>query len=168
MAKKVKDQAETGSDKQYIGFKLGDEEFTAPLLYIQEIVEIPKVTYVPHVPDYVEGAINLRGRIVPVVDLKKRLDLGEKILSIDSRIIVFHIKNRTVGFIVDAITKIYELRNDQIELPSDMLLARSGGKFISGVCKLTDNLLLLLDIAKILELSKSEYARKKEKQKVDQ
>lgn len=150
---------------QYFGFMLGDEEFNAPISLIQEIVEIPKITYVPNVPSYVEGVMNLRGRVVPVVDLKKRLGLGEKIISQDSRIIVFKIHHRTVGFIVDGITEVFELTSEQIDPPSDMLLAKHEGKFIMGVSKLADRLPILLDMPKILEASKSDYAVRLKKQR---
>lgn len=150
--------------KQYFGFMLGKEEFNAPISLIHEIVEIPKITYVPNVRDYVMGVMNLRGRVVPVVDLKKCLKLGERTSSVDSRIIVFRIKNRTVGFVVDAITEVFELPDEQIEPPSEMLLARSEGKFILGVSKLPNRLPILLDIHKIFEECKSEYAEKRKKQ----
>jgi purine-binding chemotaxis protein CheW len=153
--------AEKKTKKQYFGFMLGQEEFNAPISLVQEIVEIPKITYVPNVRDYVMGVMNLRGRVVPVVDLKKRLELGQRNITIESRVIVCKIKTRTVGFVVDAITEVFELADEQIELPSEMFLARKEGKFIAGVSKLQNRLPILLDIPKIFEQSKSEYAEKK-------
>lgn len=157
------ESAMSGTSGKYFGFMLGDEEFNAPISLIQEIIEVPKITYVPNVPPYVEGVMNIRGRVVPVVDLKKRLGLGEKKLSMDSRVIVFRVKTRTVGFIVDAITDVFELLQDQIEPPSDMLLARNEGKFVMGVSKCENTLPILLDIPKILEASKSAHAEKRQK-----
>lgn len=165
MEEKTEVAGKSNTAKQYIGFMLGDEEFNAPLSLIQEIVELPKITYVPNVPPYVEGVMNLRGRVVPVVDLKKRLGLGEKKISMDSRTIVFLVRGRAVGFMVDAITEVFLLRDEQIDLPTDMLLARNEGKFISGVSKLARRLPILLDMPKILELSKSEYSEKIRKQR---
>ena len=164
MAEKMSGVGKDAVAKQYIGFMLGEEEFTAPLALIQEIIEIPPITYVPNVPVYVEGVINLRGRVVPVVDLKKRLGLGQMTVSIDSRIIFFRIKGRIVGFIVNAISQVYELADQQIEPPSEVLVTRSDSRFIVGICKLANRLPLLLDIPKILESSQSEYAAKKQRQ----
>jgi purine-binding chemotaxis protein CheW len=149
------------TSKQYICFILGETEFNAPISLIQEIVEMPVITLVPNVPPYVEGVMNLRGRVIPVIDLKKRLGLGERTNSSDSRIIVFRIKDRTVGFIVNAITQVLELSDEQIEPPSDLLLSSNEGKFVIGISKLENRLPLLLDIPKILENSKSQYAEKK-------
>ena len=148
------------SNKQYIGFMLGSEEFTTPISLVQEIVEIPKVTYVPSLPPYVEGVMNLRGRIIPVVDMKKRLEFGEKTLSIDSRVIIFR-TNRVVGFIVDSITQVFGLSDDRIEPPSGMMLARPEGKFVLGIAKLPNRLPIILDVAKIIENSKSKYYKKR-------
>ena len=146
---------------QYIGFLLGTKEFATPISLVQEIVEVPKITYVPNAPDYVEGVINLRGRVVPVVDFSKRLQLGTKNLSIDSRIIVFQ-TGRTVGFIVDAITQVFKLTTDQIDPATEMVLAASEGKFVQGLAKLEKRLAILLDIPKILEYSKSKYVVEKQ------
>jgi purine-binding chemotaxis protein CheW len=151
------------ASKQYIGFMLGEQEFAAPISMIQEIVEIPAITVVPNVKDYVVGVINLRGHVVPVVDLRKRLNLGERQISLDSRIIVFRVKSRTAGFIVNAITQVFELADIQIDTPSEMMLAKDEGKFIAGIAKLEHRLPILLDIPKILEASKSEYAEKRKK-----
>lgn len=139
---------------KYFGFMLGNEEFNTPISLIQEIIEMPQITYVPNVAGYVEGVMNLRGRVVPVVDIKKRLGLGEKNISLNTRIIVFRVKSRTVGFIVDAITEVFELSDDQIELRTD-------GKFTLGVSKLENRLPVLLDIPKILDATKSQDTEKR-------
>ena len=146
---------------QYIGFLLGTKEFATPISLVQEIVEVPNITYLPNAPDYVEGVMNLRGRVIPVVDFPKRLCLGTKTLSIDSRIIVFQ-TGRIVGFIVDAITQVFRLTPDQIEPATEMMLASSEGKFVQGLAKFEKRLAILLDIPKILDCSKSKYAVEKQ------
>lgn len=161
MAEKKPAAGKAATTQQYIGFMLGDDEFNAPISLIQEIVELPAITFVPNLRPYVEGVMNLRGQVVPVVDLKKRLGLGERSKSADNRVIVFRDKGRVVGFIVNAITQVYDLAENQIEPPSEILLARNAGQFVCGISKLQGRLPMLLDIPRILDASKSEYAEKK-------
>lgn len=151
--------------KQYIEFVLGDENFAVPIFIVQEIIEIPVLTYTPNVPDYVKGAMNLRGKVVPIVDFKKRLGIGESIITEESHIIICSVDNRTVGFIVDAISQVFELHDSNISSHSQMLLARDCEKFAIGVSKVSDRLIIVLNIPKIISSSRSQYAIEKEDKK---
>src|SRR5208337_3184287 len=98
---------------QYIGFTMNDNEYTIPILKVQEIVNLPHLTKLPQAPDYIEGITNLRGRIIPIVNLKKMVGLGgdsigEKVIVVTSGRIIF-------GILVDAITGVITIENSSIE-----------------------------------------------------
>ncbi|MBI5233620.1 MAG: purine-binding chemotaxis protein CheW, partial [Deltaproteobacteria bacterium] len=100
---------------QLVAFKVGKEEFSIPITKVQEIIRMPEITKVPRTPDFVEGVINLRGKVIPVVDLRKRfgLDVSEK--SSDTRVIVVDSSGKIVGFMVDAVTEVLRLSASTVE-----------------------------------------------------
>ena len=140
---------------QLVGFQLDDEEYGIDILKVQEINRITEITKIPQSPDFVEGVINLRGNVIPIIDLRKRFNMPHKEYDKQTRIVVGEIGDRTVGFIVDAVSEIIRLPADKIE-PAPNISADDKAEYILGVGKLDDKLLMLLDIDKILSGSEKE------------
>ena len=134
---------------QLVSFKVGTEEFGVDILKVQEIIRMLKITKVPNAPDFVEGVINLRGRIIPVIDLRKRLSINEKNHDSKTRIIVVDITGNIVGFIVDEVNEVLRISKDVIENPPD-LVAKVNSDFITSVAKLEDRIIILLDLVNLL------------------
>lgn len=133
---------------QLVSFRLGEEEYAIDILKVQEINRIVEITSVPNSPAYVEGVINLRGRVIPVIDLRKRFGLHAKEADAQTRIMVVDV-GTTVGLIVDSVSEVLRLSADTIEPPPPMT-GGDGSEFIRGVGKLQDRLLILLDIDRLL------------------
>jgi purine-binding chemotaxis protein CheW len=140
---------------QLVSFKIGDEEYGVDILLVQEINKITQITEVPNSPDFVEGVINLRGRVIPIIDLRVRLNLEKKSYDKDTRIIVVELEHKTIGFIVDAVSEVLRIPASVIEAPPE-LVAGIGSEFIKAVGKLEDRLLILIDLEKILTLNEKE------------
>jgi len=140
---------------QLVSFKLGDEEFGVDIMQVQEIIRMQDITAVPNAPEFVEGVINLRGRVIPIVDLRKRFGLEEKSHDKATRIIVVKVDDLTVGLIVDEVSEVLRIPVDTVE-PPPPIVAGVESEYIKGVGKLEDRLLILLDLSKTL--SKEEKA----------
>ncbi|MGH9683334.1 MAG: chemotaxis protein CheW [Candidatus Acidiferrales bacterium] len=137
-------------DIQIVGFRIGRETFGLPISLVREIVRVPEITSVPNAPDYVEGVINLRGRIIPVVDLRKRF--GEKVIeaSNKNRIVVAEVENRLIGLMVNSASEVLRLPPSEIEAPHSVF--QDGElNFITGVGKLNGRLVILLDLNRVLQ-----------------
>lgn len=137
---------------QLVGFNLGDEEFGVDILKVQEINRMIEITKVPQSPDFVEGVINLRGEIIPVIDLRKRFGLSRKDPDRHTRIIVAEVLDSTLGFVVDAVSEVIRIKSDTVE-PPPKIVKGDHSEYIKGVGKLEDRLLMLLDIDKILSVN---------------
>lgn len=133
---------------QLVSFKLGDEEFGVDILQVQEIIRVQQITNFPNAPEFVEGVINLRGKVIPIVDLRKRFGLEEKSHSKSTRIIVVKVDEVTLGLVVDEVSEILRLPKDTVE-PPPPIVAGIEADYIMGVGKLEDRLLVLLDLSKI-------------------
>ncbi|MEK6680813.1 MAG: chemotaxis protein CheW [Nitrospirota bacterium] len=134
---------------QTVGFKIGKELFGVDISNVKEIVRVPEIVKVPDTPDFIEGVINLRGRIVSVIDLKKRFRLGRVDRTKASRILVAEMDGRVVGLLVDAASEVLRLPADSIEPPPDMV-SGIGIDYITGVGKIGERIIILLDIKKVL------------------
>jgi purine-binding chemotaxis protein CheW len=134
---------------QLVTFSIGEEEFGVEILKVQEINRMMEITRVPKAPDFVEGVINLRGRVIPVIDLRKRFGLESKVHDKDTRIIVIEINKMIVGFVVDAVSEVLRIPADTVE-PPPPVVAGLDSEYISGVGKLEDRLLILLDLDRLL------------------
>ena len=140
---------------QVVRFMVGKESFGVDIGRIQEIVTIPEITRVPDTPDFLEGIINLRGKIVSVIDLRKRLKVNGAGRHKKNRILVTEIEGRVVGIIVDEVSEVLRLNPDNIEPPPEMTNP-AGSEYIIGVGKLEDKIILLLDLAKVLSANEIE------------
>ena len=139
--------------QQLVSFVVGHELFGVSILAVQEIIRMETITPIPNAPEFIEGVINLRGKVIPIVDLKKRLNIisesqGEKEKK---RILVIEVAERIIGFIVDAVSEVMKITTESIEPPPDIVVAGVESEYIQGVSKLDDNLLILLDFGKIFQ-----------------
>jgi purine-binding chemotaxis protein CheW len=141
--------------KQVVGFRLHQEEYGIEITKIQEIILLGEITRIPQVPDYIEGLINLRGSVIPIIDLRKRFNLKATPYTDETRIVVANIKDKTIGVIVDAVTQVIRISQEEID-PAPPTVATVGSEHISGLAKLDDRLLILLDIEQLLELENLE------------
>ncbi|MEG2172024.1 MAG: chemotaxis protein CheW [Desulfovibrionaceae bacterium] len=134
---------------QLVTFSIGEEEFGVDILKVQEIIRTMEITKVPRAPEFVEGVINLRGKVIPIIDLRRRFGLDFKPHDKDTRIIVIEINNIVVGFVVDAVSEVLRIPTNTVE-PPPPVVAGVDSDYISGVGKLQDRLLILLDLDKLL------------------
>lgn len=134
---------------QLVTFRLGNEEFSLDILRVQEIIRHMELTRVPRTPDFVDGVINLRGRVIPVLDLRKRFGLASDERTNETRIIVVDVDSKTVGLKVDAVSEVLRLPADTVE-PAPAIVTGAESDYIKGVGKLDGRLLILLDVEKIL------------------
>ena len=140
-------------DVQIVGLRIGQETYGVPISLVREIVRVPEITAVPNAQQYVEGVINLRGKVISVVDLRKRfgetnLEAGKK-----NRIVVVELQSRTVGLIVHSASEVLKIPPSDIEPPGSVFL-NAENDYVTGVGKLNNRLVILIDLNKLL--SKSE------------
>lgn len=136
-------------EEQLVTFGLGAEEFGVDIMLVQEIIRIPPITRVPKAPSFVEGVINLRGNVIPVVSLRNRFSMEHAEETDLSRIIVLQVDNRVFGIRVDAVTEVLRLDTDAIEPPPPVALGVDS-HYIRGVGKIGERLLILLDLEHIM------------------
>jgi len=148
MAETVEVQNDTTEILQLVSFKIGDEEFGVDILKVQEINKMMQITKVPNSPEFVDGVVNLRGRIIPVIDIRARLNLPRKEHDKNTRIIVVEIEGKTIGFIVDEVNEVLRIPESITEPPPEMV-AGIDSSYITAVGKLEDRLLILLELEKI-------------------
>jgi purine-binding chemotaxis protein CheW len=142
------DNVTANEELQLVIFRLAKEEYGLPITKVQEINRLVPITKLPQTPSFMEGIINLRGRVIPVIDLRKRFQLAAAEQSEDNRIIIVEVNGQTVGVIVDAVTEVVRLAAASIEPPPPTFIIDA--QYIHGVGKLDDRLLILLDIDRIL------------------
>ncbi len=134
---------------QLVTFSIGEEEFGVDILKVQEIIRMMEITKVPRAPDFVEGVINLRGKVIPIIDLRKRFGLSTRDHDKHARIIVIEINNMIVGFVVDSVSEVLRIPSNTVEPPPPVVSGLES-EYISGVGKLEDRLLILLDLDRLL------------------
>lgn len=135
---------------QFVGFRLGDEDYAIAITKIQEIILMKPITRLPQAPDYIEGLINLRGAVIPVVSLRKRFELPPREADDETRTIVVNVHEKTVGCVVDAVTQVMRINRDQIQ-PSPLGSAGSSCRYVSGLARLDERLLIMLDVEKLFQ-----------------
>jgi len=133
---------------QIVTFQVGVEVFGLDILIVHEIIRFRQLTRVPNLPDYVEGVLNLRGKVIPVVGLRQRMGLERKEPTSTTKIIVASVKNDVLGFMVDSVSEVLRISASTVE-PAPRL-GEGGQRYVSGVGKLDNRLLLLLDLDKLL------------------
>lgn len=136
-------------NQQLVSFRIGSEEFGISIMKVQEIIRMQEITRVPQMPDFIEGVINLRGNVIPIIDLRKRFNLEISAKTNETRIVVVSVLDRIMGIIVDGVSEVLRLTDDQIE-PPPPVISNIGKEYIKGIGKLDKRLLILLDIDRIL------------------
>jgi purine-binding chemotaxis protein CheW len=136
---------------QLVVFSIGKELYGVAIDAVHEIVKVPEITQVPDAPAFLEGVINLRGRIVPVVDLRKRLRLDSKEKTKSSRVLITEHEGRLVGLLVDAVSEVLKIQPDAVEPPPDMI-SSIGVEYITGVAKAAARLIILLELNRVLSV----------------
>ncbi len=136
-------------DLQIVGFRIGDETYGVRIGAVREIVRVPEITTVPSAPDTIEGVINLRGKIIPVMDLRKRFGVTDIVQDKRNRILVVDMENKLVGLIVNAASEVLKIPPSDIEAPGSVFADGESG-YVTGVGKLKGRLIILLDINKLL------------------
>jgi purine-binding chemotaxis protein CheW len=137
--------------KQYLAFKLAGELFATEVLGVQEIRELTPITPIPNAPQYIRGVMNLRGTIVPVIDLRMRFGLGEAEYNRFTVIVVVRLGSRTIGLVVDAVSEVLDVAPGDIEAPPDLGL-RIDTSFLTGMVQRGDNIILLLNLDQLVGL----------------
>jgi purine-binding chemotaxis protein CheW len=147
-------------DRKIVGFRLKDENFAFDIMKVVEIIRLKEITEVPTAPAFIEGVINLRGKIIPIIDLRQRFKV--EIIDRDRKyriIIVELFKNQLVGVIVDEVEKVIQVKEEQV-LPAPATVTEAGGRYIDSIVKIDDRIIVMLDIDKIF--SESEQVELKE------
>lgn len=145
-------------ENQLVIFELGGEQYGVGIETVESIIKLQTITRVPHAPKFVEGVTNLRGVVLPVIDLRKRFGLELEAATKDSRIVVVEVNGLKVGMIVDAVTEVLRIQDEQIEPPSPMITTLDSA-FILGIAKVDKRLVILLDLSKILSAQEQERLR---------
>lgn len=134
---------------QFVSFMLGDEEYGVPIMQVQEIIRFERLTSIPQSAEFVRGVLNLRGRVMPVIDLRRKFRLEECEGDRHTRIIVIDTESRKMGMVVDEVSEVITIEPEKIE-PAPELGTKVRTDFIRGMGKMEDRLLILLDIDKVL------------------
>jgi len=148
----INQKAEISEMIQLVTFELAGEVFGIDILKVQEITPMSKITRVPNAPYFVEGVINLRGKVVPVVDLRKILDLELRTYDNSSRIIVLQLDGKIIGILVDRMREVIWVNKNMIETNPTQTDSKVSESYIIGVVNLVDNLVILLDLYKLLNI----------------
>ena len=145
-------QAASDELLQLVSFNIGEEEFGVDILQVQEIIRMLEVTRVPNAPEYIDGVINLRGKVIPIIDLRRRFDMARKEHDKHTRIVVVELGGQVGEFVVDAVSEVLRIPRSVTE-PPPTLVGGVREEYITAVGKLEDRLLILLDLEKILKAS---------------
>jgi purine-binding chemotaxis protein CheW len=135
---------------QFVGFRLGGEDYAIAITKIQEIIVMKPITRIPQVPAFIEGLINLRGSVIPVVSLRTLFGLEHRDLDDETRTIIVNVGDRTIGYIVDEVTQVMRIAADQIQ-PAPVSITALSKQHIAGLAQLEDRLLVILEIERLLK-----------------
>ncbi len=137
------------AEEQLVIFELANEVYGVDISRVQEIIRMTTITRLPRAPEFVEGVINLRGKVIPVVDLKKRFGLDLSECTKSSRIVVVDVGDHTIGMVVDAVSEVLRVPTESVEPPSPVVTTIESD-YIRGIAKLEGRLIILLDLNKVL------------------
>ncbi len=137
------------SERQLVVFELAGEQYGVDIATVREIIQMQEITRLPGAEYFIEGLINLRGVVIPVVDLRKRFNLDVVAYNRDTRIIVIDCEGQDIGIIVDSVEEVLRIFSDAIVPPSGIVTS-AGSDYLSGIARLSDRLVILLDIGRLL------------------
>jgi len=142
----------SSTERQLVVFTLASEAYGVDISAVREIIQMQNITKVPRTPDFVEGVINLRGRVIPVVDLRKRFSFPSVERNKNTRIVVVDIGGQDIGVVVDAVTEVLRVAADSIAPPSS-IITTAESDYLLGVAKLAERLIILLDLLRVLSIA---------------
>lgn len=145
------DDGDNAQDNKYLLFNLAEEVYGISIVHVINIIELQKVTEVPDMPVYVKGVINLRGNVIPVMDLRVRFNIPPRVYDDRTCIIIVKIVQKSVGFIVDRVAEVHDILPKDIEPPIHFKKADVQKRYISGLGKVGEEVRILLDVETILE-----------------
>ncbi len=137
------------AEKQLVVFDLASEAYGVDIGAVREIIRMQDITRVPRTPDFIEGVLNLRGKVIPVIDLRKRFELPVSEQTKDNRILVVDIGGQDIGAVVDAVTEVLRIAADSVE-PTSSVISGVDSKYLLGIAKVESNLIILLDLEGVL------------------
>jgi purine-binding chemotaxis protein CheW len=137
---------------QLVSFNLDEEEYGVDVLKVREIIRMPTVTRVPNTPLYIEGVINLRGKVIPIISMRKKFNLSDMDNNNQTRIMVMDMDGELMGFVVDAVSEVIRISEIEIQPPPPVVNGGIDQICLSGVINREDRLLVLLDLEKIFSL----------------
>lgn len=143
---------EHGELIQLVSFSLAQEEYGVDVLKVREIIRMPSITRVPNTPHYVEGVINLRGKVIPIISMRKRFSLSEAEYDKQTRIMVMDVGGELMGFIVDAVSEVIRISGSEIQPSPAVVTSGIDQECIAGVINQAERLLVLLDLEKMFSL----------------
>ncbi len=143
------DEEDTMKDR-YFTFRIGDEEYGIEIEHVLEVIGLQKITEVPDMPDYVKGVINLRGQVIPIIDIRKRFNMEPRDYDDRTCVLVVDIRSSNVGFIVDQVSDVLDIPESSVEPPPKVSAGTGSGKFIKGLGKVEENVKIILDVQKLL------------------
>jgi purine-binding chemotaxis protein CheW len=136
-------------EKELVLFELGKEIYGVDISVVIEIIRMQPITKVPKAPFFVEGVINLRGKVIPIVDMRKRFGLPSAEQNKDNRIMVLDSGGQNIGIIIDAVTEVLRIPSDSVEPPSDIIVS-AASDYLLGIAKHDKNMIILLDMERVL------------------
>lgn len=140
--------AQVQTEQQLVVFDLAAESYGVDINVVQSIIQMQEITRIPRTPEFVDGVINLRGKIIPVVDSRKRFGLADGERNSDNRIVVASIGGQDIGMVVDAVSEVLRIPMDAVEPPSTLITSQDSD-YIRGIAKVEDRLVILLDLEKV-------------------
>ena len=138
---------------QFVGFQIAGQEYAFRIEQIQEIVIVGQVTRTPQTPDYVEGVSNLRGAIIPIINLRKLLGLEARPIDAETRTIVVNVGGKIMGCLVDTVSQVLRIAEENIQAAPDTVTA-SGANYIAGFARVSERLLILVEVDELLDPAK--------------
>jgi purine-binding chemotaxis protein CheW len=133
-----------------VTFELSGEEFGVDIMQVSEVIPVPRITRVPQAPECIKGLINLRGKILVVIDLNKRLGFSSKETDSLSRILIVKVKDTVIGMLVNSVKEVMRLPLSSIEPPPEMIKSKINAEYLTGVGKVGNRLIVLLNLARVL------------------
>ncbi|WP_027397528.1 chemotaxis protein CheW [Anaerovibrio lipolyticus] len=152
----IEGQIVSDGEVQVVAFKLRNEEYGFSILNVQEIKGLTDITRVPFAPEFIKGVINLRGSVLPVIDLKRRLGLEDTPYTANTRIVIVQLDEVSVGMLVDAVTEVRTINADDIDSTRAVTGTDANSRFISGIGKVDGRLIIQLNISEIIGLTGEE------------
>ncbi len=151
----MSDNTGMSGERQLVVFDLNEEAYGVNISQVREIIRMQEITRVPRAPEFIVGIINLRGKVIPVVDLRARFSMPETERTDEHRIVVVDVDGQDIGMVVDAVKEVSRIPSSSIEPPSTVITTNDS-EYLTGIVKTDEKLIILLDIAKVISNSEAD------------